>query len=63
MFIALFVAVLSGFTFHENAYVSGERVLRLYNSNSQIEKIVWRLTLPRNTQCHVKRLVRIGFKT
>ena len=31
---------------HENTYVSAQRELRLYNSNSQIENIVWRLTLP-----------------
>ena len=38
VFIALFMAFLQGFMFHENAYVFDERVLRLYNSNSQMEK-------------------------
>ena len=47
VFIALFMAFLYGFTFHENTYDYHERDLRLYNSNSQIEKIVWRLTLPK----------------
>ena len=46
VFIALFMAFLYGFTFHENTYDYHERDLRLCNSNSQIGKIVWRLTLP-----------------
>ena len=46
VFIALFMAFLQRLTFQENVCVFDEWVLRLYNSNSQIEKIVWRLTLP-----------------
>ena len=36
--IALFIAFLSDFRFHENAYVFDEPVLRLYNVKSQIEQ-------------------------